>query len=248
MLEQRSRHLLRGFDRCEVTDAREVVDPWRTFEPGVEVDGERLPERRVRLAPHQPERCADLRVALEDPAQPRGTKPAAKVDSVPPVKDSVASAPADSAVAASGSPSAPATSGSATVAAPNAAIPAAETPKDRQNAAAHLDAKPKAAEPAGTSPNAKLASNQVAPPKLAPTILKPVSDSIIGRRLAQVFGAMQPKDAARVLEQMDDNDVRSILGSLSSKQQAAILGSFPTQRAATILQATPRTASSGGME
>lgn len=176
------------------------------------------------------------------------TKPAAKVDSVPPVKDSVASAPADSAVAAAGSPNAPATAGSATVAAPAAAIPAAETPKDRQNAAPHLDAKSKAAGPAGTSPNAKLASNQVAPPKLAPTILKPVSDSIIGRRLAQVFGAMQPKDAARVLEQMDDNDVRSILGSLSSKQQAAILGSFPTQRAATILQATLRTASSGGME
>lgn len=63
-----------------------------------------------------------------------------------------------------------------------------------------------------------------------------------------MFGAMQPKDAARVLEQMGDDDVRSILGSLSSKQQAAILGTFPTQRAATILQATLRTASSGGRE
>ena len=80
----------------------------------------------------------------------------------------------------------------------------------------------------------------------ARTAPKTTADSLTGRRLAQVFGAMQAKDAARVLEQMDDTDVRAILTSLSSKQQAAILGSFPTQRAALILQATLRTASSGG--
>ncbi len=90
-------------------------------------------------------------------------------------------------------------------------------------------------------------SGSAAPKPVIPTV-RPATDSLIGRRLAQVFGAMQPKDAARVLEQMDDNDVRAILGSLSSKQQAAILGSFPTQRAALILQATLRTASSGGTE
>jgi hypothetical protein len=77
---------------------------------------------------------------------------------------------------------------------------------------------------------------------------QPVPDSLTGVRLAQVFGAMQPKDAARVLEQMDDDDVRAILGSLSSKRQAAILGSFPTQRAALILRATLRTAAAGGTE
>jgi hypothetical protein len=101
------------------------------------------------------------------------------------------------------------------------------------------------------TPNAKLASTAqsgVAAPKPVVRPIRPATDSLIGRRLAQVFGAMQPKDAARVLEQMDDNDVRAILGSLSSKQQAAILGSFPTQRAALILQATLRTASSGGTE
>ncbi|HEY5086932.1 MAG TPA: hypothetical protein VII66_06160 [Gemmatimonadaceae bacterium] len=92
--------------------------------------------------------------------------------------------------------------------------------------------------------NTKVASSAPAIPK-TPTP-KPVSDSLIGRRLAQVFAAMQPKDAARVLEQMDDADVRSILGSLSAKQQAAILGSFPTARAALIVQATLRAASAGG--
>ncbi len=65
-------------------------------------------------------------------------------------------------------------------------------------------------------------------------------DTIAGRKLAKVFGAMQARDAARVLEQMEDGDVRTILASLSNKQQAAILGTFPTQRAATIMRATLR--------
>ncbi len=101
---------------------------------------------------------------------------------------------------------------------------------------------------AAANANTKAASSPSAAAKPVLPASKPVSDSLIGRRLAQVFGAMQAKDAARVLEQMDDTDVRAILGSLSSKQQAAILGSFPTQRAALILQATLRTASSGGAE
>ncbi|MGI8545809.1 MAG: hypothetical protein ACR2M1_00515 [Gemmatimonadaceae bacterium] len=65
-------------------------------------------------------------------------------------------------------------------------------------------------------------------------------DTIAGGKLAKVFGAMQARDAARVLEQMEDGDVRTILASLSNKQQAAILGTFPTQRAATIMRATLR--------
>jgi hypothetical protein len=94
---------------------------------------------------------------------------------------------------------------------------------------------------------AKLVSSGAAARPVVPTV-KPVSDSLIGRRLSQVFAAMQPKDAARVLEQMDDKDVRSILDLLSSKQQAAILGSFPTQRAALIVQSTLRTVPTGGTE
>lgn len=96
--------------------------------------------------------------------------------------------------------------------------------------------------------NTKVDLASSAPPKPAVPAPKTASDSLIGRRLAQVFGAMQAKDAARVLEQMNDTDVRAILGSLSGKQQAVILGSFPTQRAAAILQATLRTASSGGVQ
>ncbi len=53
-------------------------------------------------------------------------------------------------------------------------------------------------------------------------------------RLAKIFGAMQSKDAARVLEQMTDADVRFILALMSDRQAAAILTSFPAARAATI--------------
>lgn len=69
-------------------------------------------------------------------------------------------------------------------------------------------------------------------------------DTVVGKKLAKVFGAMQAKDAARVLQQMDDGDVQAILASLSNKQQAAILETFPTQRAATIMRATLRNAGS----
>jgi len=60
------------------------------------------------------------------------------------------------------------------------------------------------------------------------------------KRLAKVFGAMQSKDAAHILQQMEDVDVRTILASLSPKQQAAILGQFPAQRAASLTRAALR--------
>lgn len=100
----------------------------------------------------------------------------------------------------------------------------------------------------GTAPSTKLAAGPAVAHPVSPEPPRPISDSLINRRLAKVFAAMQAKDAARVLEQMNDSDVRAILGSLSSKQQAAILGSFPTQRAALIVQTTLRTGTSGGAQ
>ncbi len=55
-----------------------------------------------------------------------------------------------------------------------------------------------------------------------------------GGKLAKLFGAMQPREAARVLEQMDDADVQAILASLGDRKAAAILASLPPQRAAEI--------------
>lgn len=53
-------------------------------------------------------------------------------------------------------------------------------------------------------------------------------------RIAKIFSAMQPKEAAKVLEQMSDNDIRVILGKMSDKQAAAILVAIPATRAAAI--------------
>jgi hypothetical protein len=178
--------------------------------------------------------------------------PTQKRDSTGIARDSVALPPADSTGAASALAAGQTASANTTGAPGDGASVAAGVTAASQGAHA-VPAPDKAtkSEPAASAtrgPNAKLASTASAAPRSLVPVVKPATDSLIGRRLAQVFGAMQPKDAARVLEQMDDNDVRAILGSLSSKQQAAILGSFPTQRAALILQATLRTASNGGTE
>lgn len=100
-------------------------------------------------------------------------------------------------------------------------------------------------EPAGAPSGAQKnvsTSDESKAPQVAAQI--PAQDTVTGKRIAKVFGAMQALDAARVLEQMDDADVRTILASLNNKQQAAILGTFPTQRAATIMRATLRNVAS----
>ena len=188
--------------------------------------------------------------------------PSAKSDSAGVAKGGATTAVTDSvnsaSAAATGQPVNADVAGTSGATVPGATVPGATVPGDAgasaQSSASH-DApvrddatKSNATAPPAHTPNTKLASTANAAPKTVIPAMKPATDSLIGRRLAQVFAAMQPKDAARVLEQMGDSDVRAILGSLSSKQQAAILGSFPTQRAALILQATLRTASSGGTE
>jgi hypothetical protein len=55
-------------------------------------------------------------------------------------------------------------------------------------------------------------------------------------RLAKLFGAMAPKDAARVLTQMDNRDVQTILNLVGDKQAAAILTLLPADRAVAFSQ------------
>lgn len=110
-------------------------------------------------------------------------------------------------------------------------------------ASAH--ATPQKGEPTGALPRAQKdvsTMDESRAPQAAAQV--PTQDTVTGKRIAKVFGAMQARDAARVLEQMDDADVRTILASLNNKQQAAILGTFPTQRAATIMRATLRNVAS----
>lgn len=54
------------------------------------------------------------------------------------------------------------------------------------------------------------------------------------QKLAKMYAAMSPKEAARVLEQMDDPEVQAILGELRDRQAAAILSAMAPARAAAI--------------
>lgn len=53
-------------------------------------------------------------------------------------------------------------------------------------------------------------------------------------RLARIFGAMKPADAARVLEKLSDTEVRAVLRHVPDRKAAAILGNFDASRAASL--------------
>jgi flagellar motility protein MotE (MotC chaperone) len=85
------------------------------------------------------------------------------------------------------------------------------------------------------------AKTAAAPDRAAVPSKQPVGFAVSPeRRLAKIFTAMQPKDAARVLEQMSDGDVRAIIAMLGDRQAAAVLANFPPQRAAVISRLTMR--------
>ena len=71
-------------------------------------------------------------------------------------------------------------------------------------------------------------------PALAPKPIPTASPSAGVVKVAKIFAAMAPKDAAKVLEQLDDSEVQSVVASLAEKQAAAILQHFPPPRAALI--------------
>lgn len=54
------------------------------------------------------------------------------------------------------------------------------------------------------------------------------------QRLAKIFGAMEPRDAAAVLQNLEDGEVRVILLEMSDRKVAEILGEFEPERAATL--------------
>lgn len=60
------------------------------------------------------------------------------------------------------------------------------------------------------------------------------------QRLAKIFGAMAPKDAAKVMEQMSDSDVRAILGFMGDKQAGALLALMSPARVANITRGGAR--------
>lgn len=54
------------------------------------------------------------------------------------------------------------------------------------------------------------------------------------RKLAKIFGAMKPADAAAVLAEMTDAEVKAVLLQMNDRQAAPILGAFPAARAAAL--------------
>lgn len=62
-------------------------------------------------------------------------------------------------------------------------------------------------------------------------------DPEASRKLARIFGAMRPGDAAAVLTEMTNAEVEAILLTLSERQAAAILGNFEPDRAAGLSRA-----------
>ena len=67
-----------------------------------------------------------------------------------------------------------------------------------------------------------------------------MSTALPEQRLAKIFAAMSPKDAAKVMDQMPDTDVRSILALMSDRSAAAVLSQFTPARAATITKGASR--------
>lgn len=56
-------------------------------------------------------------------------------------------------------------------------------------------------------------------------------------RLARIFGAMKPEEAARLLEPLPEGDVRAVLFALSDRKAAAILANFKGERATVLARA-----------
>jgi len=93
----------------------------------------------------------------------------------------------------------------------------------------------------GGSPDSALASAEGASPPPAGSTPDgagsrgaPALDVEGARKLAKIFGAMKPADAAAVLAEMSDAEVRAVLMQMSDRQAAPILGAFPAARAAAL--------------
>ena len=78
---------------------------------------------------------------------------------------------------------------------------------------------------------------KAAPAKQQAPAASPAADSAVQaseQRLAKVFTAMEPKQAAKVLQHMKDADVQIILGYVGPRQAASIMAELPPERVATL--------------
>lgn len=79
------------------------------------------------------------------------------------------------------------------------------------------------------------ASPSIAPPRapdpVAPTPFVPTENH---QRLARIFAAMRPAEAASVLGQLDDGDARGVLMAMPARNAAPILAELEPDRAASL--------------
>ena len=128
------------------------------------------------------------------------------------------------------------------------------TDSSAKSHAAASDTARKEAKPAPASPKIVAAVESTAAPTVTPpktagkepaTTQKPAAapttpapaDTVVEaseRRLAKVFTAMEPKQAAKVLQHMDDADVQVILGYVGPRQAASIMAELPPERVAAL--------------
>lgn len=149
--------------------------------------------------------------------------PKAVVDSLKAAKDS---ANKDSSEANSGQ----APSGETSSELPHTAASRVDSGKP----AAIVPATQPAATPAPINPHAAALEQAVAKAIATESAPKDTATEAAERRVSKVFTAMDPKQAAKVLEHMTDGDIHIILGYVGPRQAAAILAELNPERVAAL--------------
>ena len=109
----------------------------------------------------------------------------------------------------------------------------AEAPK---SVAASIDKAPGFAASSTLVNNGAKPTVKPAPVSKVPAAPQPADSATAAseQRLAKVFTAMEPKQAAKVLQHMQDADVQIILGYVGPRQAASIMAELPPERVATL--------------
>jgi hypothetical protein len=104
------------------------------------------------------------------------------------------------------------------------------------------DAPTKVASTAGDSAAAPVASSSATASSGArgATTPKPELDPAGAKKLAKIFGAMKPADAASVLAEMTDAEITAVLLQMNDRLAAPIVGELPPARAAALSQGVLR--------
>ena len=87
------------------------------------------------------------------------------------------------------------------------------------------------------SPLPEAMEGMVGVPRVTPEVPSP-SPSPSGNlsRVARIYSAMEPKDAAKILEQWSDEEVVQVLSAMKERDAARILNAMSVEKAASVLK------------